>query len=193
MIDGPTPALCNEEKCGRRSCSSRQRQPFYDYRTLRACVCRNERQPICVCACACVYVCVVVSVCLLTKEKKRKTFFSLIYKLREEKRWFPRARERGCPPLLLRVKMYERTERPNAQGHRRKLFKKRQKISVRMQGLLWCCAAACAPRLPTVPSSARVVVGKHRSIYNYMCLCEEEEEEDERHYEPLNSVQLFVT
>lgn len=146
MIDRPAPALCNEEKCGRRSCSSQERQPFYDYRTLR--VRRNERQPMCVCACVRVRLCRRLCVPADKRERKEKTFLSLIYKLREEKRLFRRAHERGCPPLLLRVKMYERTERPNAQGQRRKLFKKRQ-ISVRMQGLLWCCAAACAPVCPS--------------------------------------------
>lgn len=101
--------------------------------------------------CVCVRACTSVSssLCACRQErKKKKTFLSLIYKLREEKRLFRRAHERGGPPLLLRVKMYERTERPNAQGQRRKLFKKRQ-ISVRMQGLLWCCAAACAPVCPS--------------------------------------------
>lgn len=100
----------------------------------------------CVCVCACVCVRLRRRLRVPANKKKKKTFLSLIYKLREEKRLFPRERD-GLPPLHLRVKIC--TKGLHDQTHRDRdenFFRNDKKISVRMQGLLWCWAAASAHR-----------------------------------------------
>lgn len=133
-----------------------------------ACVGRINSACMCVRVCVCVWVCASVSSFLRVCPKLSSHLFMSCEK-REKERLFFLEHTRGFSPSASSSLSHEKNKRidwPNAQGQRSHL--KQQKISVRKQGVLWCCAA-------------RHVVCKHRSIYNYMCLCGEE-----RHYGPLD-------
>lgn len=137
-----------------RSSSSEERQPAT---TTELCVCRtNLNWCVWVCVRVCVYVCVVVFVCL----PEKKTCFHLFISCEKRKDSFLE-RARGIASRSFFESRDTKGLMTKRTGQRRGLLRN-DKISVRMQGLLWCCAAAraavCSCRRLHAPSSASTVL-----------------------------------
>lgn len=138
----------------------------------------------CVCVCACVCVRLRRRLRVPANKKKKKLSFHLFISCEKRRDCFL---ERGtaCHLSIFESRYVRKGCTTKRTGTEMKTFSETTK-----KFRFGCRVSFGAGRrhLPTVPSSAHAVVCKHHSIYNYMCL---REEEDERHYEPLNSTQLF--